>query len=128
MHTRQAAAFAAVERTGLTKSDIAKIAGTHRSQVSRWASGEQRPSYERTMRLAAHLRPRHPELAEELVAATGYGPVEADPESAIPPEVRRVIERAPRDDQWKRDAIEALEAIGRGGRGEAASSAERHAG
>lgn len=70
---RQANAFAAVERTGLSKSDIGRIAGVHRSQVSRWVSGEQRPSYERAMRLAGHLRTAHPELAAELIAATGYG-------------------------------------------------------
>lgn len=107
MHARQAAAFAAVEATGLSKSDIARIAGTHRSQVSRWVSGDQRPSYDRTMRLAAHLRRRYPDLAEELITAAGYGPAEAEPESSIPPEVLAVIRKNYTPEQ-QREVIEML--------------------
>ncbi len=102
MHARQAAVFAAVERTGLTKSDIGRIAGVHRSQVSRWVSGEQRPSYERTMRLAAHLRRGgHEDLAEQLIAAAGYGPVERGPDSTIPDDVLAVIRKRYSPDQQK---------------------------
>jgi transcriptional regulator with XRE-family HTH domain len=125
--SRQAAAFAAAERTGLTKADIARIAGVHRSQVSRWVSGEQRPSYERTMRLAAHLRREHPELAGELVAAAGYGPVEDGPEPSVPPDVLRVIRKnyAP---ERQREVIEMLEAIEREQREEGQPPPERSAG
>lgn len=105
--SRQAAAFAAAERTGLSKSEIARIAGVHRSQVSRWVSGEQQPSYERAMRLAAHLRRDHPELAAELVAAAGYGEPEPQPESSIPADVLRVIRKNYDPDQ-QREIIEML--------------------
>jgi transcriptional regulator with XRE-family HTH domain len=100
-----------VEATGLSKSDIARIAGTHRSQVSRWVSGDQRPSYDRTMRLAAHLRRGYPDLAEELIAATGYGPAGAEPESSIHPEVLAVIRKRYSPEQ-QRKAIEMLEELG----------------
>lgn len=125
MHDRQAAVFAAVERTGLTKSDIARIAGIHRSQVSRWVSGEQRPSYERTMRLAAYLRRAgHPDLAEQLIAAAGYGPVEQGPDSTVPPDVLALIRRRYPDPEQQRRAVEALEELGEpsGLPGEAQSS------
>jgi transcriptional regulator with XRE-family HTH domain len=108
---RQAAAFAAAERTGLTKSDIARIAGVHRSQVSRWVSGEQRPSYDRAMRLAAYLRQGHADLADELVAAAGYdGSAEQGPDSAVPAEVLAVIRKNYPPDQ-QREAIEMLERL-----------------
>jgi transcriptional regulator with XRE-family HTH domain len=110
-----AAAFAAVERTGLSKSDIGRIAGVHRSQVSRWVSGEQRPSYDRTMRLAGYLKRDNPELADELVAATGYGgPVERGPDSTIPADVLAVIKKNYPPDQ-QRQIIEKLESIGQPG-------------
>jgi hypothetical protein len=49
-----------------------------------------------------------------------------EPEPSIPPEVLRMIRNAPRDEQWKRDAIEALEAIGRERRaGEESQSGQR---
>lgn len=99
MNARQAAAFTAAEATGLSKSDIARITGTHRSQVSRWTSGEQRPSYDRTMRLAAHLARTRPDVAEELVAAAGYGPPEPDP--PVPPDVLAVMSRYTPDEQAK---------------------------
>lgn len=103
MHARQAAVFKAVEATGLTRSDIARIAGIHRSQVSRWISGEQRPSYERTMRVAAHLRREdRGELAEQLITATGYGvPAEPVPELDDDPETLEVLRSAYRDDPGK---------------------------
>lgn len=70
---RLAAVFAAMTAAGLSKSDIARIAGVHRSQVSRWFTGETRPTYDTAMRLAAGIRPVHPELADEFVSAAGYG-------------------------------------------------------
>lgn len=113
MHARQAAVFAAVEATGLSKSDIGRIAGVHRSQVSRWVSGEQRPSYERTMRLAAHLKARHPGLAEELIEAAGYGePVEQGPDSTIDGDVLAALRRAYRGEPGKlAEAIKAIEEV-----------------
>lgn len=123
MRARQAAAFAAVERTGLTKTDIGKIAGVHRSQVSRWVSGEQRPSYERTMRLADHLKRDRPELAEELIAATGYGPVERGLDSTVPPDVLALIRKRYNPDQ-QREIIAKLEELGGGAPGEASGRSD----
>jgi transcriptional regulator with XRE-family HTH domain len=97
MRARQAAAFAAVEATGLSKSDIGRIAGVHRSQVSRWASGEQQPSYERTMRLAGYLRTEHPGLADELIAACGYGG-EPGPEPLVHPELAESLRKHVHED------------------------------
>lgn len=109
MDARQAAALTAVEATGLSKSDIAKIAGIHRSQASRWFSGDQRPSYDRVMRLANYLRREHPGLADELIAATGYGPPGAEPEPPIDPDVLKALKRAYRDDPEKlQEAILAI--------------------
>src|SRR5258708_34418422 len=71
---RLAAVFNAMTDAGLSKSDIAKIAGVHRSQVSRWFTGETRPTYDTAMRLAAGItHDGHPELADEFVIAAGYG-------------------------------------------------------
>jgi transcriptional regulator with XRE-family HTH domain len=92
MRSRQAVAFAAVEAAGLSKTDIGRIAGVHRSQVSRWVSGEQRPSYERTMRLAAHLRRDRPDLADEIISATGYGG-DPPPDPLVDPEVAAILRR-----------------------------------
>jgi transcriptional regulator with XRE-family HTH domain len=97
MRSRQAAAFAAVEAAGLSKTDIGRIAGVHRSQVSRWVSGEQRPSYERTMRLAAYLRREHPALAEEVITAAGYGG-DPDPEPLVDPELAAALRKHVPDD------------------------------
>src|SRR5258708_38965105 len=81
---RLAAVFNAMTDAGLSKSDIAKIAGVHRSQVSRWFTGETRPTYDTAMRLAAGItHDGHPELADEFVIAAGYGgpaPLPPEPE------------------------------------------------
>lgn len=88
MHARQArftAVLAAMEDTGLSKSVIASIAGVHRSQVSRWFSGEHRPGYEAAMRVAGYLQHDYPELAARFIAAAGYGgPAEPDPDPISP--------------------------------------------
>src|SRR5258708_6163626 len=79
---RLAAVFNAMTDAGLSKSDIAKIAGVHRSQVSRWFTGETRPTYHTAMRLAAGItHDGHRELADEFVIAAGYGGP-----AALPPE------------------------------------------
>lgn len=108
---RQAAVLAQAERAGLTKSAIARIAGVHRSQLSRWFRGEQRPGYDAAMRIIGWLQQEQPQLADEFAAATGYGgPVEPEPEPSIPPEVLADIRRL--YPPWKQDlAIEALEGL-----------------
>lgn len=52
----------------------------HRSQVSRWFTGETRPTYDTAMRLAAGItHDGHMELADEFVIAAGYGGPAARP-------------------------------------------------
>jgi transcriptional regulator with XRE-family HTH domain len=105
---RLPAALAAIEDAGLSKSDIAKIAGVHRSQVSRWFSGEHRPGYDPAMRVAGYLRREHPRLADEFTAAAGYGgPAEPEPESPVPPELTALIRRLLPPDR-QQEAIDAL--------------------
>src|SRR5215469_9063524 len=90
---RLADAFGAVSDTGLTRSDIARIAGVHRSQVSRWFRGEQRPGYDSAMLIAGYLRQQHPDLADEFTAAAGYGgPVDpASRPDPVPPGLRDAV-------------------------------------
>lgn len=101
-----AAVLAAAEDAGLTKAAIARISGVHRSQVSRWFSGEQRPGYDPAMRLAGYLEKNHPELAPAFTAAAGYsGPVEPDPD-VVPSRLREVLrEELPEDEAARLEAI-----------------------
>lgn len=112
---RIAAAIAALKGAGISEQRIAKLAGVNRSTANRWARGTNRPDHDPVRRLAAAVWRGHPREARELVEASGYPWAEPEPipEPAVPPEVLEVIRKAPRDEQWKRDAIEALEAIGR---------------
>lgn len=90
---RLAAVLAAVESAGLSKAGIARVAGVHRSQVSRWFSGEQRPGYDPAMLLAGYLEKEDPDLAAQFTAAAGYGgPVEPS-DDPVPDEVRKAIYR-----------------------------------
>lgn len=77
------AALAAIQDQGLGQGEIAKLAGVNRSQVNRWARGENRPTYDKALRLARRIGVRHPGLAAALMAASGYtwdGVTEPEPE------------------------------------------------
>jgi transcriptional regulator with XRE-family HTH domain len=109
--TRLAAVLAAAEQAGLTKSDVARIARVHRSQVSRWFNGYQRPGYDAAMRVAGYLEKEQPALAAEFTAAAGYsGPVEPGPQPLIPPGWRAIIARKPAAERhlWEQAALEFL--------------------
>lgn len=101
---------------GISVRQMTQLSGANRSTIYRWMSGgDGQPDYDLVNRLAAAVWLRYPELARELVEASGYAwaePQEAPPPEPVPPDVLRAIREASRDDQWKRDAIEALEAIG----------------
>lgn len=119
-YPRLAAVIAAIEKTGRTRTQIGHLAGRDGSAASRWAKGTHLPGWSAVRSLSDAIRGDSPELADELLAAWHYysDPVERGPDSTVPPEVVRKIMNAPRDDEWKRDAIAALEQLERGRRGE----------
>lgn len=95
---RLAATISALKDAGYTRERIGTLAGIHKSQVSRWASGEQRPRYDAAMMLAGRLRAeQHPGLADEFIAAAGYSS-EPQPEPLVAPELAASLRRyAPED-------------------------------
>jgi transcriptional regulator with XRE-family HTH domain len=64
---------------------MARLAGVNRSQVNRWSRGENRPGYDPVRSLAAAVWRKHPDLARELVEASGYA--WAEPKDPPPPDV-----------------------------------------
>jgi len=94
---RLSAAIGALKGAGYTRERIGALAGVHKSQVSRWASGEQRPTYDTAARLAGRLRAEQPGLADEVIAAAGYSP-DPQPEPLVDPEVAAILRRRHPDD------------------------------
>jgi transcriptional regulator with XRE-family HTH domain len=70
--TRIAAAIAALKATGLSDQRIGKLAGVNRSTANRWARGLNRPDHDAVRQLAARIWREHPDIARELVEASGY--------------------------------------------------------
>ena len=116
---RVAAAIAKLEDAGNPQPKMARMADVSQSTVNRWARGKVRPGPDVVRRLAAALWPKQPELARELVEASGYPWVEpqAEPEppdvmaeawgSEIADSVRREVrKRAPREAEAILRAIE----------------------
>jgi transcriptional regulator with XRE-family HTH domain len=138
MHTeewsgsRVAAVLALLKDAGYSQSRMARLAGIgDRSTVNRWSRGENRPGPDAVRRLAAAVWPRQPELARELVEASGYPWVEPqrEPEPLVPPEVLEVLERVYKGEPERlREAVQALESIERERRQTGASPGERRAG
>lgn len=64
-----AALAAAATAYGYTHDDMARRAHIHRSQISRWASGRHRPSYEALDRLLAAAVAEDPTRTDLLAAA-----------------------------------------------------------
>ena len=94
--TRVAAALARLGDAGYPQSRLARMAGVNRSQVNRWSRAENRPGYDAVRKLAAGLWRAHPDLARELVEASGYAwsePPEAPPEPLVDPEVAEMLRR-----------------------------------
>lgn len=131
--SRVAAALARLEDAGYPQPQMARLAGVSQSTVNRWSHGKVQPGYGTVWRLAAAVWRRHPELARELVEASGYAwaePQDApEPESLIPPEVLAALESAYADDpELLRRAVEAQEAIASERRSEGLSRRRRPAG
>jgi transcriptional regulator with XRE-family HTH domain len=116
-----AAAIARRSELGLTQKELAVKAGVAERTVQNLEAGK-RPQPLIRGKIERALGWPSGEM-ERVAAGTDRGP-----EPVIPPDVLRVIQNAPRDDQWKRDAIEALEAIERGRRAGGQSAREQRAG
>lgn len=98
--TRVAAALARLGDAGYPQSRLARMAGVNRSQVNRWSRGENRPGHDAVRRLAAAVWREHPDVARELVEASGYAWAEpADAERSPPPaRLREETREAIRED------------------------------
>ncbi len=66
------AALAAIQDAGYDQGEIAGLAAVNRSQVNRWARGENRPTYDKALRLARRMARRRADLAARLMTAAGY--------------------------------------------------------
>jgi transcriptional regulator with XRE-family HTH domain len=107
---RVAAALARLEEAGYSQPEMARLAGVSQSTVNRWSRGKVQPGYGTATRLASAVWRRQPQLARELVEASGYAWAEptGEPEPAdilaevwgkdIADRVRKEVrKRAPRD-------------------------------
>lgn len=126
-YPRLAAVIAEIEKTGRTRAEIGRLAGRDGSAATRWAKGTHLPGWPAVKSLSDAVRSTAPEAADSLIAAWHYysDPPEPQPGSSVPADVLRVIRKNYDPDQ-QREAIEALEAIGRPA-GER-SGRERHVG
>lgn len=109
---RVAAAIGRLKEAGMSEQRIAKLAGASRATANRWARGANRPDHDSVRRLAAAVWRRHPDVARELVEASGYAWADPDelpePEPAISPALLAAIRRDidPADQQRVIDALE----------------------
>lgn len=69
---RVAAALARLEDAGYSQPEMARLAGVSQSTVNRWSRGKVQPGYGTATRLASAVWRRQPQLARELVEASGY--------------------------------------------------------
>lgn len=114
---RFAAAVASIlDAMDMSAADLARMAGISRSQASRWARGAHQPAYPNVRQLGIAVYRKHPELAQELMAAAGYPPVTdndlaGDPLGDLHPArddwEAAVLADDGLSDDWKRDLITA---------------------
>lgn len=86
---RVAAALARLEDAGYPQSRMARLTGVSQSTINRWGRGIVRPGYDAIRRLAAGVFRPHPDIARELVEASGYAWAEPQlpPEPLVAPEL-----------------------------------------
>lgn len=113
-------ALNALKDNGISVRDMTKMSGANRSTVYRWMSGgDGQPDYALVNNLARAVWRKHPDLARELVEASGYAWAEPSEnevpaEPLVPPEVIATLQRVyKREPDRLKEAIEALEAIER---------------
>lgn len=71
--TRVMAVLATIKDNGVSVREMTQLSGANRSTIYRWSGGtEGQPDYDLVNRLARAIWRRHPELARELVEASGY--------------------------------------------------------
>jgi transcriptional regulator with XRE-family HTH domain len=90
------AVLAALENAGIGRRQLSEISGVDHSTIGRWARGDVKPSYPGVRNLAWGIWRRYPELARELVEASGWPwqePPEPEPEPLIDPEVAEILRR-----------------------------------
>jgi transcriptional regulator with XRE-family HTH domain len=56
----------------MSEAAIGRMAGASRATANRWARGTHRPDHDSVQRLAARVYIRFPQVARELVEASGY--------------------------------------------------------
>jgi transcriptional regulator with XRE-family HTH domain len=105
---RIAAALAKLEGAGLSQPEMARMAGVSQSTVNRWSRGRVQPGYGAVRRLAVAAYRTRPDLARELVEASGYAwaePQELPPEPVVPERLRREIMSEPKLTDEERQAV-----------------------
>jgi transcriptional regulator with XRE-family HTH domain len=112
---RIGAALAKLEDAGHSQPKMAEMAGISQSTVNRWIRGKVQPGYSAVRKLAVAVWRRHPDVARELVEASGYAWAEPQdvpepvPELDDDPETLDALRSAYRDaPEMVREAARAL--------------------
>ena len=114
---RLAAALAKLEDAGYAQPKMARLAGVSQSTVNRWSRGKVQPGYSTIRSLSSAIWRRNPDLARELVEASGYAWAEPDdtPEPIISPSLLASIRKEfPDDPAAQQRVIDAVERTMRG--------------
>ena len=111
--------LATLRDNGVSVRKMTQMSGANRSTIYRWMSGgDGQPDYDLVTRLARAIWRQHPDLARELVEASGYAWAEPDPDSEPEPAISPALLEAIRKEVDPADqerVIDALERTLRGG-------------
>jgi transcriptional regulator with XRE-family HTH domain len=117
--SRVAAVLARLEDAGYSQSRISRISRIGQATISRWSRGENRPSYDGARRLAVAIWRQHPDLAQEMMEASGYPwqePADAPSEPLVAPELADSLRRSLDEDaEWVIAELERRRAERRAG-------------
>ncbi|MGC5012604.1 helix-turn-helix domain-containing protein [Streptosporangium sp. DT93] len=79
---------AIMERADLSQAAVGRLAGRDRTMANRWLTGKHQPAYEAAARFAAAITEQRPDLADlaqQFMAASGYGDrIAGDTTSLLP--------------------------------------------
>lgn len=107
---RVMAALSTLKDNGVSVREMTRLSGANRSTIYRWMrDGDGQPDYVLVSRLAQGIWRRWPDLARELVEASGWPWQEPDlePEPLVAPELAEALRRHVPDDAG--DIIARLE-------------------